>query len=232
MNFDHQIISNDTLASMSDAELLSIYYELDKTIKNNAWQHFVNYNIIDTELVTELEDKLGLVYLAVTLAYLTKVNFDDVFSPVKTWESYILSTLLEENTFCELRSHSSSDHQIVGGYVKDVVPGIYNWTVGYDCASMYPSIIMSNNMSPETIVDMVEVDTIDNMLLGKLPKVDEKYTICTNGARFRKDILGVMPRLTDHVFESRKTAKKKMLSLKKEYEKVEAELKRRGVYTH
>ncbi len=188
----------------------------------NGWDGpdgFVAYNIIDAELVTELEDKLGMVYLAVTLAYLTKINYDDVYSPVKTWESYILSTLLEENTFCALKTHSTGDHQIVGGYVKDPVPGMYKWNVTFDATSLYPSIIMSLNMSPETLVDVVPNVTVDNLLATDTIENDSDYSIAVNGTRFKKDTHGVMARLTAEMFGKRKSAKNEMLRLKQEYEK-------------
>lgn len=205
-------------------------YKTFKEHYQNDWNSFTSYNIKDVTLLSRLEDKLGLVYLAVTLAYLTKVNYSDVYSPVKTWESYILSTLYEENVFCPLKEVHSSDHQIVGGYVKEPVPGLYDWVVSYDFESLYPCIIMSNNMSPETIVDQVDMPSIDSLLKDEFMKdIDQNYTICANGARFRKDILGVMPRLTDHVFASRKKAKRTMLDLKSEYELVKTELKSRGI---
>ena len=189
---------------------------------------FVSYNIQDVNLLVKLEDKLGLIYLAVTLAYLTKVNYSDVYSPVKTWESYILSTLYEENVFCPIKKHHSSDHQIVGGFVKDVVPGLYKWTGVLDATSLYPSFIMSLNMSPETIVDMVDGISINTLLNTDISN-ESDYALAANGSRYRRDIRGVMPRLTESMFGKRKAAKDEMLRLKREYEKVHTEMVKRGL---
>ena len=189
-----------------------------KEFYTNHWDTFVEYNQRDVELVELLEAKLGMIYLAVTLAYLTKVNYDDVFSPVKTWESYILSTLYEENVFCELKRVTKSDTQIVGGYVKEPVPGMYDWTASWDAASLYPSIIMGWNMSPETIVDMIpDINPDDLLSTGKIP-IDTNYTLAANGSRYKRETQGVLPRLTSTVFDARKLAKSKMLKLKQEYE--------------
>jgi DNA polymerase elongation subunit (family B) len=216
-----------SLKYISQVELGETKLEYAGTFKEhytNNWDGsveesgFVAYNIRDVELVSKLENKLGLIYLAVTLAYLTKVNFDDVYSPVRTWESYILSTLYEENTFCGLKHSSKSDHQIMGGYVKDPIPGRYKWTGVLDAASMYPSFIMALNMSPETIVDMIPGVTIDLLLENKITNTSD-YCLAANGSRYRKDIYGVMPRLTKLTFDKRKQAKAKMLQLKSEYEK-------------
>ncbi len=183
---------------------------------------FVRYNIQDVNLLVKLEEKLGMVYLAVTLAYLTKVNYSDVYSPVKTWESYILSTLYEEKTLCALKKHHSSDHQIMGGYVKEPVPGLYRWTGVLDATSLYPSFIMSLNMSPETFVDVVDGISIDTLLNTDIVNESE-YALAANGSRYRRDTRGVMARLTESMFAKRKSAKDEMLRLKREYEQTHDE---------
>ena len=35
---------------------------------------------------------------------------------------------------------------------KNLIPGSYDWVASFDATSLYPSIIMQYNMSPETIV--------------------------------------------------------------------------------
>lgn len=188
-----------------------------KDFYTNYWQTFVEYNQMDVHLVDELEDRLGMIYLAVTLAYLSKVNFDDVFSPVKTWENYILDTLRAENVFCELKK-GNQDGTIVGGFVKSPTPGLYEWTGSFDATSLYPSIIMSLNMSPETLVDMIPDISSDELVLGNVSLPTSDFATAANGSRYSKESLGVLPRLTKHVFDARKAAKNRMLELKREYE--------------
>ena len=55
----------------------------------NGWQKFVEYNIIDVELVDRLEDKMKLIELALTMAYDAKVNYNDVFYQVRMWDTII-----------------------------------------------------------------------------------------------------------------------------------------------
>jgi DNA polymerase elongation subunit (family B) len=181
-------------------------------------QLFLQYNIHDAMLVDRLETKLGFVYLSVVLAYLTKCNFADVFSPVKMWENYITSILKNENTFVARKSMSNSGFTpIEGGYVKQPVPGIYEWLVSLDFGSLYPSIIMALNMSPETLIDYDPEFTVDEFLAGKYV-ADSDKCLAVNGTTYRKDKLGVVPRLTKVVFDLRKSAKKEMLSNKRMYE--------------
>ena len=67
------------------------------------WNRFVEYNIIDTVLVDELEDKMQLIQLALTMAYDAKCNFGDVFSPVRIWDSLIYNYLMEKKDCCRTR---------------------------------------------------------------------------------------------------------------------------------
>ena len=54
--------------------------------KNN-YQKYIDYNIVDVELVDKLDDKLKLLDLLITIAYSAKINFEEVMSPIRTWDS-------------------------------------------------------------------------------------------------------------------------------------------------
>ena len=49
----------------------------------NDYQKFLDYNIRDTELVEELDNKLQLMELVITMAYQAKCNYEDVFGSVR-----------------------------------------------------------------------------------------------------------------------------------------------------
>ena len=61
------------------------------------YQKFIEYNIKDVELVDRLEDKMKLIELAMTIAYEAGINYEDVFSPVKTWDALIYNHLIKQN---------------------------------------------------------------------------------------------------------------------------------------
>ena len=54
-------------------------YETFKEFYTKNWQKFIEYNIVDVELVDRLEDKMKLIELALTMAFDARVNFTDVF---------------------------------------------------------------------------------------------------------------------------------------------------------
>jgi DNA polymerase elongation subunit (family B) len=186
----------------------------------NNWQKFIEYNIHDVELVDMLEDKMKLIELAVTMAYDAKVNFEDVFYQVRMWDSIIYDALSRENIVIPPKSESTKDQQYAGAYVKEPVPGIYDWVVNFDLNSLYPHLIMQYNISPETLLphrhDSVNVDKLLNKELD-LSELGGQ-TICPNGTFFTTDKQGFLPKLMEKIYNERTIYKKKMLAAKQEYE--------------
>ena len=195
---------------------------------SDHWDTFVSYNQIDVKRVSELEDKLGLISLILSIAYLTKINYSDVFSPVRTWESYILAELMKENTFCSIIQGEHESGQIEGGFVSKPVPGMYDWVTSIDAGSLYPSIIKALNISPETLLGMNPDVSIQTLMDG-LSFENEEYSMAANGAMFSKDKVGIIPKLINNVLEGRSIAKKEMLSAKQEKELILAEMSKRGI---
>ena len=68
-------------------------YETFKDFYTKDWNKFVEYNIIDVKLVDRLEDKMKLIELAITMAYDSKSNYNDVFYQVRMWDSIIYNYL-------------------------------------------------------------------------------------------------------------------------------------------
>jgi len=181
---------------------------------------FALYNVIDTKRLTELDKKCGLLDLAVSVTYLTKSNFPDVFSPVRYWECYIMSILLNENTFVSVNKQSNGSKEIPGAYVEDPIPGFYDWVVSIDATALYPSIMKCLNISPETLVEVIPNVDVQGFLDGKSHAdygCDSEHTIAANGAIFHKKFIGIVPRLVDNVLIGRRIAKNEMLRLKQLY---------------
>ena len=72
-------------------------FDTFKDFYTKGWQKFIEYNIIDVELVDRLEDKMKLIELALTMAYDAKVNFEDVFYQVRMWDTIIYNYLKDRN---------------------------------------------------------------------------------------------------------------------------------------
>ena len=185
------------------------------------WQKFVDYNIKDVELVDQLEDKMKLLELCFTMAYDAKVNFNDVFYQVRTWDAIIYNYLKKKNIVIPPKDRSEKNEKYAGAYVKEPVPGVYDWVVSFDLNSLYPHLIMQFNVSPETLLDEKHPSvTVDKILNRSLTfEMYSDYAVCANGAMFRKDVRGFLPELMEKIYKDRTIYKKKMLAAKQEYEK-------------
>ena len=98
-------------------------YNLYKT----DYQKFIEYNIKDVEIVKKLDDKMKLLDLIITIAYESQVNFEDVFSPVKTWECIIYNFLKDQNIATPNKRIRGDSKSIEGGYVKEPHIGLHKW---------------------------------------------------------------------------------------------------------
>jgi DNA polymerase elongation subunit (family B) len=196
-------------------------FETFKDFYTKGWQKFVEYNIIDVELVDRLEDKMKLIELAITMAYDAKVNYADVFYQVRMWDNIIYNYLKKRNIVIPPKDKTEKNDKYAGAYVKEPVPGVYDWIVNFDLNSLYPHLIMQSNISPETLMDdrcpNVNVDKILQKSMDFTPY--KEYAICPNGTMYRKDVRGILPELMEKMYNERVIFKKKMIEAKKKYEK-------------
>jgi len=196
-------------------------FDTFKDFYTQGWQKFIEYNIVDVELVDRLEDKMKLIELALTMAYDAKVNYADVFYQVRMWDNIIYNYLKKRNIVIPPRSKTQKNEKYAGAYVKEPKPGMYDWVVNFDLNSLYPHLIMQFNVSPETLVDEKHPTvTVDKILNKEITfEMYKDYAVCANGAMFRKDFRGFLPELMDKMYQDRVIFKKKMIDAKKEYEK-------------
>jgi len=210
----------DYIASVELGQKKLDHSEFDtfKDFYTNGWQKFVEYNIIDVELVDRLEDKMKLIELALTMAYDAKVNFADVFFQVRMWDTIIYNYLKKRNIVIPPKDRSQKNDKYAGAYVKEPIPGKYDWVVSFDLNSLYPHLIMQYNISPETIRETRHPSASVERILNQECKFDGDYAVCANGAQYRKDVRGFLPELMDKMYGDRVVFKKKMLEAKQEYE--------------
>ena len=183
------------------------------------WQKFVDYNIVDVELVDKLEDKLKLIDLCCTRAYDAKINFTDVAFQVRTWDAIIFNYLKKKNIVIPQKDRNQKDEKYAGAYVKEPKPGKYDWVVSFDLNSLYPHLIMQYNISPETLLDQKHPSATVERLLNQEIEIEGDYAVCANGAQFKKDKKGFLPELMEKMYNERVIFKKRMIKAKKAYEK-------------
>ncbi len=201
----------------------SSLHELYKT----NFQKFVDYNVHDVVLVERLEEKLKLMELIISLAYMAKCNFNDVFSPVKMWDCIIYNHLREQNIVIPPKSHEVKDSAYEGAYVKDPQVGRHKWVCSFDLNSLYPHLIMQYNISPETIKGThpearkdssghhVMVESMLDMEMDTQFLKDNNLTMTPNGSLYTRKKQGFLPALMEKMYTDRVKYKKMMIAEQK-----------------
>ena len=201
-------------------------------------QKFIEYNIKDVALIIKLEDKLKLIELALTLAYDTKSNYNDVFAQTRMWDAMTYSYLLGQGIIVPPKTKHEKKSAFEGAYVKDPQVGLHNWVASFDLNSLYPHLMMQYNISPETLIQPEDYSeemrkilsssvTVDKMLNKKVD-TSGLVTACItpNGQFFRLDKKGFFPSMLEEMYEDRKKFKKLYLQAKQDYENERDESKK------
>ena len=160
----------DAIAQVELGEGKISYDEYDNlhSLYRLNYQKFIEYNIKDVRLIIKLEDKLKLLELAVTLAYDTKTNFQDVFAQTRMWDSLTYSYLFEKGIIVPPRITKSKDGMFEGAYVKEVQVGAHDWVASFDLNSLYPHLMMQYSISPENLVERSYISERKQKLIEEL----------------------------------------------------------------
>ena len=123
---------------------------------------YIEYNLNDVIIVKKLDDKLKFIDLARGICHVGRVPYEDVYHSSRYLEGAILVYLknievVAPNKDLDAREkmNRSSDDKFTGAYVKEPKAGKYNWVFDLDLTSMYPSTIMTLNISPEMKIGKV-----------------------------------------------------------------------------
>ena len=192
-------------------------------------QKFVKYNIRDVEILAELDDKLDFIDIARGIAHIGHVPYEDVFMSSRYLEGAILVYLKKIGVVAPNKPPRPKklEDKFAGAYVQSPQRGRHEWVFDLDITSMYPSVIRSLNISPETKIGKVEEWDADNYVktnhkqtyqvknrngknVGKLSEVElkdylesQKISISSNGIMYRTDRQGLIPALLSKWFNER-----------------------------
>ena len=199
-------------------------YETFRDWYTNDYQSFIEYNIMDVELVDRLEDKMRLIELCLTMAYEAKVNYMDVLGSVKYWDILIYNYLRDKNIVIPQKKKSDKSEKFEGAYVKEPQVGMHKWVMSFDLNSLYPHLIMQYNISPETVNK--DLRQVKNMSVEKLLTQDTDMsgmhqrglTMTPNGALFKTGKKGFLSEMMETMYNDRVKYKKLMLQSKQQYE--------------
>lgn len=146
-------------------KLGKIEYEgsLDRLFREDV-NKFIDYNIRDVEILIKLEEKLKFIELTIAICHLCHVPYEQIYMATVLNDGAIL-TYLKRNGIVSpnkpttinplLKIRNEEEDEYAGGYLKDPIPGLYEWVIDLDFTSLYPSIIRSLNIGIETFIGRI-----------------------------------------------------------------------------
>jgi DNA polymerase elongation subunit (family B) len=117
------------------------------------FNHFIKYNIRDTEILKGFEKKLGYISLANVMCHSSTSQFKDVFGTLKLSDFAVVNYChYELDVKVPDWDGDKPDGKIQGAYVLLPQIGLHEWIGSIDIGGLYPASIRSINISPETLI--------------------------------------------------------------------------------
>jgi DNA polymerase elongation subunit (family B) len=206
-------------------------------LARNDWKTYVEYCIKDVDIVVKLDKKLGYISLLRFLAYTGLCSMENAIKTLPAINGAIAIRARHRGEFIPTFIRPVDTLNAPGGFVADTVVGFVDDVVSFDANSLYPSVMISLNLSPETKIGRVEkVDDIIKIyhVSGKVFELskenfvkfikEENAALTKAGFLFSQKRKGVIPEFLDNLYTKRKDMKSRMLEAKKDGDK-EAEAK-------
>lgn len=140
-----------------------------RTLYNTDYLRFVGYALVDTILVMLIHKSCDLLKTELFQSYYTGIPFT-MLSQNNISEALVYNELINDNTFLLESEHIDlPERKYLGGYVKAPTAKIVGSVSGYDFSSLYPNSMITIGVSPEALIDNIEVD----MNIGYPTKAEE-----------------------------------------------------------
>jgi DNA polymerase elongation subunit (family B) len=207
---------------------------LDDLFENDL-EKFIEYNIVDVDLVVAMDEKLQFIELCRAVCHAGYVPYEDYIYSSKWLEGACLGYLKKKGLVATNKPkdrkermqalRDNNEEKFIGAYVKEPIVGKYDWIYDLDLTSLYPSIIMTLNISPETKVGKIQNwDAEENIrgvekiykLVGKdgdtyeystqeLKEVikDSNLGVAANGVLYTQDKPGLIADILNDWFQKR-----------------------------
>lgn len=208
---------------------------LNKLIKEDI-NKFIEYSLQDTVLVYKLDKKMNFIELVLGVCHKGHVPLEDVYYSSRWIEGAMLVYMkklgfIAPNKNPKNRDLMNGDDRFSGAYVKSPESDKYYWIYDLDFTSLYPSLVISLNISPETKIGKIDgwnsevhlhdkdriysgVISGDNteMRGTEIDKLMDKYNlaISDNGVLYEQDKKGIIPQILEEWFKDKENYDKLM----------------------
>lgn len=201
-------------------------------LMNEDWNKFINYNIWDVKLLMLLDEKKKYLDIAKFSAFSGFCNLDKAFGKTSIITGVLAKQSLQKGQIIPTQTDGEKQ-DIPGGYVKLPELKLFEDVVSYDANSLYPSIMITLNISPESKIGKItgKKDDILSIFLFKENKTIElhkdklypllrkkNWSISGCNVIFDQTTKSVSSQFVDELYQKRKNVKERMFVVKKQME--------------
>ena len=224
--------------------------KLQQAMRQECFNVFVEYGIQDVISLHDIDQKKKMIKTLFNMSQTMKCNLYDTFGTIRPWSNFIYNELYDSKV--AIQSKRSGEHRSFEGGFVSAEKGRHEWVISEDLTSLYPSIMIQLNTSPETFIlnenlpeDLLEAisefqykDGHDEIYMNLSDSKKEhirsllekyNYSMSVNGAVFDRTYQGIIPELVDRIFKERKEAKNKMFEARQKISNITDELSKRGI---
>jgi DNA polymerase elongation subunit (family B) len=208
----------DAIAEIELDEKKIDYGNIDLfTLADTDWDTFVKYNIQDVNLLVKLEDKLQYVTLLRMLSYVGLTTLEGAMGTISVINGALTIRARKRKEVLSTFVRSATAGKNPGAYVAEPKPGFQNNIVSFDANSLYPNVMISLNLSPETKIGRVVKNHKGNIdiyhVSGKTIELTptnfsafiekEECSLTKAGFLFTQKRKGIIPEFLDYYYKQR-----------------------------
>ena len=207
------------------------------TLADTDWTTFVDYNVQDVNLLVRLEDKLQYIVLLRMLSYVGLTTLEGAMGTISVINGALTIRARKRKEVLSTFIRNQGTGKNPGAYVAEPKSGFKNNIVSFDANSLYPNVMISLNLSPETKVGRVEKNSNGNINIyhvsGKCIELTpdkfatfiktEECSLTKANFLFTQKKKGIIPEFLDYYYNERVKireelfkVKQKLASLKKD----------------
>lgn len=179
MNLDY--VASQTLGANK------IEYDGDlQTLYETDYQKYVFYNAIDSILVQLLDKRFKIMHQFYLMSLFCKESIGKCFSKISLTEALVFKYYFENNIKIVPEHKDDIERgNLVGAYVKEPKPGKWNWMCCNDFASLYPSSIITCNLSFDNFLGKLGREFTQEQI-DKFKK-NKNYFVSVNNCVYKND---------------------------------------------
>lgn len=179
MNLDY--VASQTLGAHKieyDGDLQTLYEE--------DYQKYVFYNAIDSILVQLIDKRFKIMNQFYIMSLFCKESIGKCFSKIALTEALIFKYYFENNIKIVPENRDEVERgNLIGAYVKEPRPGKWNWMCCNDFASLYPSTMITCNLSFDNFLGKLGREFTQEQI-DKF-KNDKNYFVSVNNCVYKND---------------------------------------------